>query len=57
MPVGGIDADYSFGSKSENGSAYNGQLGNVASDISTGLYVMGYRGGKTDSGKDSVPYD
>lgn len=55
--VGGIDAAYSFGSKSENGSEYNGQLGNIASDVSTGLTVMGDSAGKTDNGKDSVPYD
>lgn len=54
--VGGIDSDYSFGSKSENGSEYEGQ---PSSNASTGVFsgAMGDGTGKTDNGKDSVPYD
>ncbi|KAK4403054.1 ARF guanine-nucleotide exchange factor GNOM [Sesamum angolense] len=58
----GLDADYSFSSKPENGggtSEYDGQLSAGAFNASSGLIsgMMDESNARTDNGKDSVPYD
>ncbi|KAL0385902.1 UNVERIFIED_CONTAM: ARF guanine-nucleotide exchange factor GNOM [Sesamum radiatum] len=58
----GLDADYSFSSKPENGggtSEYDGQLSAGAFNASSGLIsgMMDESNARTENGKDAVPYD
>ncbi|KAG8373574.1 hypothetical protein BUALT_Bualt11G0038600 [Buddleja alternifolia] len=58
----GLDTDYSFNSKAENGSGtseYDGQLSSGVFGTSSGLMssVMDESIARTDNGKDAVPYD
>lgn len=62
LQASGIDTDYSFSNKTENGignSEYDGQSSGALSSAASGLIGGGVdeTGGRPDNGKDVVPYD